>query len=229
MIDSVDQVGHRGAPTRILVVDDHPIVRLGIRQMLGAEHDLEICAEAESAQAALAMIGAVQPQLAIVDLSLAQGTGLELIRALREAVPGLSVLVLSMHDETLYAERALRAGARGYIMKREAITGLVGALRTILTGRIYVSESIAQTIFERVGRENILPEDPLRTLSDRELEVFELIGRGLSTTSIASQLGVSTKTVETYRSNLKTKLNLRDAADLVRYAATWAEGLASST
>ena len=228
MTDTAERLAPLGGPTRILVVDDHPIVRLGIRQMLGAERDLEICAETDSAQATLALVGEVQPQLAIVDLSLAQGSGIELIRALRKAVPGLSVLVLSMHDETLYAERALRAGARGYIMKREAITGLVGAIRTILAGRIYVSETIAQTMFERLGHENILPEDPLSTLSDRELEVFEQIGRGLSTTSIASHLGVSVKTIETYRSNLKTKLNLRDAADLVRYAATWAEGLASS-
>jgi DNA-binding NarL/FixJ family response regulator len=212
-------------PTRILVVDDHPIVRLGIRQMVGAEPDLEVCAEAETAQAALAVVHDLGPRLAIVDLSLSRGTGLDLIRSLRECVPGLLVLVLSMHDETLYAERVLRAGARGYIMKREAITGLIGAIRTILSGRIYVSEAMAQTILERLGHDDQLSGDPLANLTDRELEVFDLIGRGRSTGAIAQELGVSIKTIETYRSNIKVKLNLGDATDLVRIAATWAEGL----
>jgi DNA-binding NarL/FixJ family response regulator len=214
-----------GEGTRILIVDDHPIVRLGIRQLVGPERDLEVCAEAASAPEALAAARAATPQLAIVDLSLAQGTGLELIRALRAAVPGLPVLVLSMHDETLYAERALRAGARGYIMKREAITGLVGAIRTVLAGRIHVSEAMAQTLFERLGREGAPPEAPADRLTDRELQVLDLLGRGLATAAIAAQLGVSRKTVETYRANLKTKLGLRDAAELIRFAATRTEGV----
>lgn len=216
------------AATRILVVDDHPIVRLGIRQMLGAEQDLEICAEADSGPAALDAVRATQPQLAIVDLSLPQGSGLELIRKLRESSPDVSVLVLSMHDEALYAERALRAGARGYIMKREAITGLVGAVRVVLAGRVYLSEAMTQIMLERFGREDVPADDPLSGLSDRELQVFDLIGRGLSTAAIAEQLGVSIKTIETYRSNIKTKLHLADATDLVRFAATRAEGLSSA-
>jgi DNA-binding NarL/FixJ family response regulator len=212
------------SPTRILIVDDHPIVRLGIRQMLAAERDLEVCGEAESAEAARELITNARPDLAIVDLSLAQGTGLDLIRSLRESVPALPVLVLSMHDEALFAERVLRAGARGYIMKREAITGLVGAIRQVLSGRIYVSEGIAQAVLERLGHE-AATDNPLASLTDRELEVFDLIGRGQSTGAIAEQLGVSTKTIETYRSNIKTKLNLKDATDLVRFAATWTERL----
>jgi DNA-binding NarL/FixJ family response regulator len=211
--------------TRILVVDDHPIVRLGIRQLLAAEPDLEVCAEAESADPGKQLVTSARPDLAIVDLSLAKGTGLDLIRSLRESTPNLPVLVLSMHDEALFAERVLRAGARGYIMKREAITGLVAAIRHVLAGRIYVSEGMAQAVLERLGHDGTAPDNPLATLTDRELEVFDLIGRGLSTAAIAEQLGVSVKTIETYRSNIKTKLNLKDASDLIRFAATWTERL----
>jgi len=210
---------------QILVVDDHPIVRLGIRQMLGAEADLAVCGETESADEAKQLIESLHPDLAIVDLSLAEGSGLGLIRSLRESAPSLPVLVLSMHDEALFAERVLRAGARGYIMKREAITGLVGAIRQVLSGRIYVSEGISQTVLGRLGHESATPENPLAGLTDRELEVFDLIGRGLSTAAIADQLAVSVKTIETYRSNLKAKLNLKDAGDLIRFAATWTERL----
>jgi DNA-binding NarL/FixJ family response regulator len=206
-------------------VDDHPIVRLGIRQMLSTDPGLTVCCEAESADAALQLAKRSKADLAIVDLSLGQVTGLELVRQLHEAVPDLPVLVLSMHDEALFAERALRAGARGYIMKHEAIDGLVGAIRHVLSGRIYVSERMSQDILERVGRQELPSGGRLGNLSDRELEVFEMIGRGLSTATIADQLGVSVKTIETYRSNIKTKLNLKDAADLIRFAATWTERL----
>jgi DNA-binding NarL/FixJ family response regulator len=210
---------------RILIVDDHPIVRLGIRQMLAVERDLEVCGEAETADAARQLLNSAHPDLVIVDLSLAGGTGLDLIRFMRESLPTLPVLVLSMHDEALFAERVLRAGARGYIMKREAITGLVGAIRQVLAGRIYVSEGMAQAVLERLGHEPTATDNPLASLTDRELEVFDLIGRGQSTGTIAEQLGVSIKTIETYRSNIKTKLNLKDATDLIRFAATWTERL----
>jgi DNA-binding NarL/FixJ family response regulator len=213
------------SPARILIVDDHPIVRLGIRQMLASERDLEVCGEAESADAARKLIASARPDLAIVDLSLTEGTGLDLIRSLRGSVPTLPVLVLSMHDEALFAERVLRAGARGYIMKREAIIGLVDAIRQVLTGRIYVSETMAQAVLERLGQEDTASDNPLAGLTDRELEVFDLIGRGQNTAEIAEQLGLSIKTIETYRSNIKTKLNLKDATDLIRFAATWTEGL----
>ena len=215
---------HQRRATRILIVDDHPIVRLGIRQMLAAEPDLEVCGEAESADAAKQLATSARPDLAIVDLSLAEGTGLDLIRSLRELVPTLPVLVLSMHDEALFAERVLRAGARGYIMKRHAITDLVAAIRRVLAGHIYVSERMAQAVLERLGHD-ASADSPLACLTDRELEVFDLIGRGLSTGAIAEQLGVSIKTIETYRSNIKTKLNLKDATNLIRFAATWTERL----
>jgi DNA-binding NarL/FixJ family response regulator len=216
---------HPEPRTRILIVEDHPIVRLGIRQMLAAERDLEVCGEAESADAAKQSIDSARPDLAIVDLSLAQGTGLDLIRSLRESIPTLPVLVLSLHDEALFAERVLRAGARGYIMKREAITGLVRAIRQVLAGRIYVSEAIAQAVLERMGHAGTPSDNPLVNLSDRELEVFNLIGRGLNTPAIADRLGISVKTIETYRSNIRNKLQLKDATELIRFAATWSEGL----
>jgi DNA-binding NarL/FixJ family response regulator len=193
--------------------------------MLAAEPDLEVCGEAESAAAAMQVATSAHPDLAIVDLSLTEGTGLDLIRSLREAAPTLPVLVLSMHDEALFAERVLRAGARGYIMKRQAITGLVGAIRQVLSGRIYVSEGMAQSVLERLGHDGAQSDNPMANLTDRELEVFDLIGRGLSTAAIAEQIGVSIKTIETYRSNIKAKLNLKDAADLIRFAVTWAERL----
>ena len=211
--------------TRILIVDDHPIVRLGVRQMLAAELDMEVCGEAESADAAKELAVSARPDLVIIDLSLAQGSGLDLVRSLQELVPTLPLLILSMHDEALFAERVLRAGARGYIMKRQAITGLVAAIRQVLAGRIYVSEGIAQAVLERLGHEGATPGNPLAKLTDRELEVFDLIGRGLSTGTIAEQVGVSIKTIETYRSNINTKLNLKDATELIRFAATWTERL----
>lgn len=211
--------------TRILVVEDHPIVRLGIRQLLTAEPDLAVCGEADSVGTGMRLVTSTGPDLVILDLSLSEGNGLDLIRSLRTTAPALPILVLSMHDEALFAERVLRAGARGYIMKREAITGLVGAIRQVLAGRIHVSEGAAQAVLGRVGQVDAAAEHPLANLTDRELEVFDLIGRGLSTSAIAEQLGVSTKTVETYRSGIKTKLNLKSATDLVRFAATWVERL----
>jgi DNA-binding NarL/FixJ family response regulator len=211
-------------PIRVLVVDDHPIVRLGIRQMLAAESNLHMCGETDCPDTAIELAQSSRPDLAIVDLSLEQGTGLELIRKLHELLPNLPILVLTMHDEVLFAERALRAGARGYIMKQRAIDGLVGAIHQVVSGRIHVSERIAQGVLERVGQ-----EEPhmagIATLTDRELAVFDLVGRGLNTAEIADRLGVSIKTIETYRSNIKAKLHLKDAAELIRFAATWSEHL----
>ncbi len=212
-------------PIRILVVDDHPIVRLGIRQMISAAPELQICAEAESPLAALQLAKTLKPDLALVDLSLGEGTALGLIRELRESIAGLRVLVLSMHDEALFAERVLRAGARGYIMKQAAIEGLVGAIRKVASGGIYVSERITQGVLERFGDPATEPIGLLAALTDRELEVFDLIGHGSSTAVIAAELAVSVKTIETYRANIKTKLKLKDANDLVRFAAAWTEGL----
>jgi DNA-binding NarL/FixJ family response regulator len=210
---------------RILIVDDHAIVRLGMRQLIDAEPDLSICCEAETGEEALAQALKGKPDLAIVDLSLGTMHGLELVRQLHQALPDMPVLVLSMHDETLFAERAVRAGARGYMTKKGAIDGLIQAIRQVLAGKIYASEAVSQQLLEGLQRGTPIPEGPIGGLTDREIQVFELIGRGLSTGGIADRLGVSVKTIETYRSNIKTKLNLRDASALVRYAATWIERL----
>jgi DNA-binding NarL/FixJ family response regulator len=211
------------ASARILVVDDHPVVRLGIRQMIAAEPGLSVCGEAESATKALELAKSSSADLAIVDLSLGDGSGLDLIRSLREATPELKVLVLSMHDEALFAERVLRAGAHGYIMKQEAIDGLVHAIQEVLAGRRFISTRMSQVILERIGHDAPASGDRLANLTDRELEVFELIGRGLNTAAIADRLEISIKTVETYRSNIRAKLDLKDATELIRYAATWIE------
>jgi DNA-binding NarL/FixJ family response regulator len=212
-------------PLRILVVDDHPIVRLGIRQMISTEPDLDICGEADSVEAALRLAGTLKPDLALVDLSLADGTALALIRELRERAPGMEVLVLSMHDETLYAERVLRAGARGYIMKQTAIDGLVSAIHQVASGGVYVSPRMTQSVLERLRDAATRPAGLLSTLTDRELEVFDLIGHGKSTAAIARELAVSVKTIETYRANIKTKLKLKGASDLLRLATSFTEGL----
>lgn len=212
-------------PARILVVDDHPVVRLGIRQMIASEPTLEVCGEADSMEAALRALRSTEANLALVDLSLADGHGLELIRAMREIAPDVAVLVLSMHDEMLFAERALRAGARGYIMKQEAIGGLVDAIQQVLAGRVFLSDRMAQKILEQVAQRRADADGPLGNLTDRELEVFEMIGRGLSATAIADALSVSLKTVETHRANIRTKLGLEDLAALIRFAVSWTERL----
>jgi len=210
----------------ILIVDDHPIVRLGLKQMITHVPGLSVSCEAATSDEAIRLARSSPIDLAIVDLSLKDAHGLDLIRQLHQVVPGLPVLALSIHDEALFAERALRAGARGYIMKHEAVNNLVAAIRQVLTGRIYVSDRAAQYLLESIGRQGaMLPRERLGSLTDRELEVFELIGRGLATADIASRLRVSVKTIETHRANIKSKLNLKDANDLVRHAVSWTEHL----
>jgi DNA-binding NarL/FixJ family response regulator len=191
--------------------------------MLSTDPGLSVTCEADSAHTALRAVEAGNLDLAIVDLSLGESSGLDLIRRIGATAPGLPVLVLTMHDEALFAERALRAGARGYIMKEEAIEGLIRAVRAVLSGQIYVSEATSQVLLQRLRSESATPSGRLGNLTDRELTVFEMIGRGLSTAAIAERLDVSVKTVETHKLNIKYKLNLKDAADLIRYAATWAE------
>ena len=208
-------------PLRILIVDDHPVVRLGLRQVITAEPDLSICCEAETAEAALELVRHDPPDLAIVDLSLGTVNGLELIKQFHDLFPTVPVLVLSMHDEALFAERALMAGARGYIMKQEAIGGLIGAIRQVVAGRIYVSGRVSQEVLQRLGQGAMGQGARIGTLTNRELEVLEQIGRGLATAEIADRLRVSVKTIETYRSNIKAKLNLKDANELIRYATSW--------
>jgi len=207
---------------RILLVDDHPLLREGIAQLVNEQPDLQVCGEAEDRAGALALLEGARPDLAVVDISLKDQSGLELIKDFKARVPGLLVLVLSMHDETLYAERALRAGARGYIMKREASHKVLDAIRHILAGGVFVSDKIVAGILDKVsGRPPPSAPSALATLSDRELDVLLLIGKGYGSQQIAQQLHVSVKTVETHRANLKLKLKLGSGGELLQYAIRW--------
>ena len=207
-------------PARILIVDDHPVVRLGMRRLIESHPGLSVVIEADTAEQAVLAGTSTNLDLAIVDLSLKTGSGLELIQTLRAAAPKLPVLVLSIHDEALFAERCVRAGARGYIMKQEAVDNLITAIEHVLAGGIFVSQRVLQA---RLGVPDRSPPSAgrLGNLTNREIAVFELLGRGVNAAAIASQLDVSVKTVEAHRSNIKTKLNLKTAADVVRHAAAW--------
>src|SRR4030088_1827034 len=207
---------------RVLIVDDHPIVRQGLRRMIETEADLVVCGEVHTEREARAAIRAMIPDVVIVDISLAQGDGLELVRDVHAQRPELPMLVLSMIDELIYAERLLAAGASGYIMKQAASDQLLIALRQVLAGGTYLSESLAGNL----GRSDAAAAgggsgDPIDRLSNRELQVLSLIGRGMSSREAAEALGLSVKTVETHRQSLKRKLNLATNAQLLQYAINW--------
>jgi len=209
---------------QVLIVDDHPIMRQGLCQLIDNEPDLAVCGEAENARQAVEAAQNLKPELVLVDITLPDKDGLELIKDLHALHPALPLLVLSMHDEALYAERVLRAGGRGYIMKQEGGKKLMQAIRQVLGGGIYVSEKMSATILEMFsGRRPESNESPMGRLSDREFEVFQQIGQGRGTREIASQLHLSVKTVEAHRANIKRKLNLRSAPELVRAAVRWTE------
>jgi DNA-binding NarL/FixJ family response regulator len=211
-----------GGPRRILLVDDHPLIREGLAEALGREADLVVCGEAADRSQALELIPKARPELAIVDLALRDSSGLDLIKDIRARFPGVRVLVVSMHDEELHAERALRAGASGYLTKEEATTRVVQAVRKVLGGEIYLSERAAARVAARVaGRSREAPGGLAGDLCDRELEVFELIGQGLTTRQIALQMHLAVPTVETYRARIKHKLKLQDAAELLQNAIRW--------
>ena len=206
---------------RIVLVDDHPIVRGGLVQMMASQPDLEVCGEAGSAREALEVIEDLRPDLAIVDIFLEGANGIELTKDLRAKFPGMPVLILSMHDEALYAERAIRAGAMGYVMKQEASRTIMDAIRTVMSGKRYLSSSVAAMLGESAaGNESAMSGNP-DALSQRELDIFQLIGRGESRGNIARILDISTKTVETHRANIKYKLNIASAAELKECARQW--------
>jgi DNA-binding NarL/FixJ family response regulator len=207
---------------RILLVDDHPMVRERLTEVIQREPDLAVCGEAEDRFRALEMIAATRPHLAIVDLTLRRSNGMELIKDIRSRYPALAVLVVSMHDETLHAERVIRAGAHGYITKQEATRKIMLAIRTVLTGGVYLSGKMASQIAaSAVGRAQTKASLPVNQLSDRELCVFEMIGQGRSTRQIADELHLDVRTIETYRARIKEKLNLKDANDLLQHAIRW--------
>jgi DNA-binding NarL/FixJ family response regulator len=210
------------AKRKILLVDDHPLVREWLANLINQQPDLEICGETGAAPRALELIALARPDVAIVDISLDGGSGIELIKDIKAAHPALLVIVLSMHDESLYAGRALRAGARGYIMKREATKKVLLAIRSVLQGKLYLSEKASLLLAEQfVEGRPAAAQSPVAQLSDRELEVFQLLGRGRSTRQIAEDLHVSFKTVQSFSARIKEKLNLSGANELLREAVRW--------
>jgi len=209
---------------KVFLVDDHPLVREWLTNLINQQSDLVVCGETESAPQALQAIAQASPDVAIVDISLKDSSGIELIKSLKQAQPDVSVLVLSMHDESLYAERALRAGAKGYIMKRETTKKVIVAVRRVLEGKLYISDTVSEAITARsVTGKVAAGQTPIEQLSDRELEVFEMLGQGLGTRQIAETLRVSIKTVQVYCARMKEKMNLGSATELLREAIRWNE------
>jgi DNA-binding NarL/FixJ family response regulator len=208
--------------SKIFVVDDHPIIRQGLGLLINREADLIVCGAAEEGQSAVRALSTLQPDLLIVDLSLGGPDGLELVKTIRARDSQLPILVLSMHDELIYAERALRAGANGYIMKQEATEKVLVAVRRLLRGEIYLSDRVSSKMLQQYVRgSSIARQSPVADLSDRELEVFRLVGEGHGTRQIAEELHLSVKTVETYQAHIKEKLSLRNARELVQHAIEW--------
>lgn len=209
---------------RVFIVDDHPLVRQGLAQIIEAEEDFEICGEAEDSPGAMRGVEQRKPDVIIVDISLQGNNGLELIKNIKAVYETIPILVFSMHDEAIYAQRALRAGAKAYVMKKESSDKILAALRRILKGEIYVSSRVAdQVLHQIVNGPTNAAASPIERLTDRELEVVQLIGRGLSTREIAESLNLSVKTIESHRAHVKEKLNLRNATELVQFSVQWVD------
>jgi DNA-binding NarL/FixJ family response regulator len=216
--------GTNKGKTRILLVDDHAIVRFGIGQVINRETDLMVCGEEENASRALQAITTLKPDLVIADISLKDSSGLELMRNIKAQYPRLPVLVVSGHEESIYAEIAFRAGALGYLMKEEALEKILTAIRRVLSGAVYVSDALAARLLQQQIRgQTDIQESPVKGLSDREMEVFRLIGQWKKTRDIAEELHLSIKTIEYYREQIKRKLNLKDAGELTQYATSWVQ------
>jgi DNA-binding NarL/FixJ family response regulator len=222
MAAAIQALGKQRKRSRILLVDDHPLVRERLAEVINREPDLHVCAEAEDRHQALETIRDRDPQLVIVDITLKNSDGVELIKDIHSRWPGLLMLVVSMHDESLYAERVLRAGARGYITKQEATRNILRAIRRVLEGQIFLNEKIASQMIGRLTDPSADgTNEPVDSLADRELQVFELTGRGLNTREIAQRLHIGVKTVETYRHRIREKLKLEQPTDLLRSAIAW--------
>ncbi len=212
------------ARRRVLLVDDHPFMRAGLAQLIDRQPDLMVCGEAGEPVEAFHALQKTKPDLVLTDLTMPGRSGLEFVKDLRAAEPDIAILVISMHDEVVYAERALRAGARGYIMKEAGGENLLAALRQVLRGEVYVSPRMSARILEGMSASRPRgSSSPIEQLTDREFEVFQLIGQGKSTRDIAEQLHLSTKTVDVHRSHIKEKLELKDATALIRHAVRWVE------
>lgn len=218
------------AKKQVIIVDDHPMMRQGMVQLIEHEPDLECSGEADTAAQALNLIAARLPDLILLDISLPDKSGLELLKDLQVFHPSIPVLVFSMHDESVYAERVLRAGGRGYIMKQEAGKKLMQAIRQVLQGKIYVSEKMSAKILEIfAGRRAEAASSPMELLTDREFEIFQFIGQGKATRDIASHLHLSVKTIEVHRANIRKKLKLKNGAEVIRAAIRWCDSQAAST
>jgi DNA-binding NarL/FixJ family response regulator len=211
------------AKKRLLLVDDHPMMREGLALLISQEADLEVCGQGDTAHAALELIGQTSPDLVLADITLPDKNGLELIKDVQAMFPGTAVLVISMHDESLYAERVLRAGGRGYIMKQEGGKKLMEAIRQVLNGKIYLSDKMSANILEVFSGGRAESSSPVGRLTDREFEVFQMIGDGLDVREIAERLHLSVKTIEVHRTNIKQKLKLKSVGDLIRHAVRWIE------
>jgi DNA-binding NarL/FixJ family response regulator len=211
-------------PKQLFILDDHPMMREGLAQIINNETDLTVCGEAGTGREGVELVCRLKPDLLLADISLPDKSGLEVIKDLLALLPDLTVLVISMHDESLYAVRVLRAGARGYIMKQEGGRKLMEAIRRVLNGQVYVSEKISASILESFsGRRTETMRPPIEKLTDREFEVLQLLGEGKGTQDIADQLHLSGKTIEAHRANIKRKLQLKTASELIRYAVRWVE------
>lgn len=208
---------------RIFIVDDHPVFREGLLSLVKSEPEWQVCGEADSAGQALTAIERLKPNLVLADIGLQGRSGMELLKDLHAVDPALPVLVVSMHDEALYAERVLRAGARGYIMKQEAPEKMIEAIRLVISGQIYLSSRVSSQILDAIAGRRVQDASPMTRLTDRELEILQLIGQGKDGRTIARLLNVSSKTVDAHRGHIKEKLNLKNATELVAYASRWVE------
>jgi DNA-binding NarL/FixJ family response regulator len=210
------------AKAKVFIVDDHPFMRRGLAATISDQEDLEVCGEAAGKSEAMQMIAETEPDLVVIDISLEDGNGIELIKDIKGRWPEMKMLVSSMHEESLFAERAVRAGAMGFINKGEPVEQFVEALRRVASGRIFLSQRMTDRMLNQaISQNDDPPASPYERLSDREMEVFEMIGSGLGTKQIAAKLELSRKTVETYREHIKSKLNLSNGTELTRHAVQW--------
>jgi DNA-binding NarL/FixJ family response regulator len=210
--------------TQVLIVDDHPVIRDGLVTIINHERDLNVCGQAEDAYIALKAVAELKPDVVVTDISLKSSDGIELTKNIKARHPALPVIILSVHDESLYAERALLAGAKAYLMKDEVSENIIKAIRTVLNGEIYVSDTISKKFLHKIAGDKAgTAKTPIESLSDREFEIFRLIGEGLKASQMAKQLHLSIKTIETYRSRIKEKLNLPNASELLQYSIRWAK------
>jgi DNA-binding NarL/FixJ family response regulator len=215
------RAGAPGERSRIYIVDDHAMFRDGLRQMINLEPDMTVCGDAPDANQALADLRQLQPDLAIVDISLAGSNGIDLVKAIKKEFDDLPVLVVSMHDESLYGERSLRAGAMGYVMKTEPAKTVLAALRKVLRGEVHISEKMASAVVTKFLQGTPQPPSPLESLSDRELEVFRMLGQEKGTRQIAEEINVALPTVGTFKNRIKEKLGMKNSTEMILYAIQW--------